>query len=457
VAGLGHVLGAAALLVLLQAVVPDRRAGALAALVYAVGSYATFTTLFAYQTLSVPVALLVVGQVLRLRGSPDRGGRMLLVALLSALIVVTHHVTSLVLLLAMTLIALAQAVHRPSRPAAAWTAAAAVVHGALVVGWTATVAQAVLPYLEVPLTALLDNVGGTETAAPQPPPGAGQPLVERGFTTAAILLPLAFLSLAALVARHTHRTLAVLAAVAVGLQVCVIGVRVVAADGDELANRAFTFTSFVTATAACAVMAAARDGRLTLPRPLRLRGLSVRGRPLRLGAAAMLTVLAVGGVTAGWPPRYQRLPTYHVAGFESAMDKHTIETAEWALAELGPGNRFGADLGNLSAISTLGDQIPVVGAYAVVFHDPGDRSAVQAAVRDNGLQFLLVDTRMTWQPPPPDRPSYWTDPWVGPYNSALPVEDLETLDQLMGTDRLFDDGVIRVYDLRNAPYVWTTD
>jgi hypothetical protein len=74
-AGLGHVLGPAALLVLLRTMVPDGRAGALAALFYSLGSYTTFTALFAYQTLAVPVALLVVGQVMQLGGSRDRAHR----------------------------------------------------------------------------------------------------------------------------------------------------------------------------------------------------------------------------------------------------------------------------------------------------------------------------------------------------------------------------------------------
>jgi hypothetical protein len=453
-AGIAHVLGTAAVLVLVRALVADPRAVAAAALIYSFGSYATFSTFFAYQTLAFPIAVLVVARVLRPGRSRALGRELGLTAVLSALVVVTHHVTAVVLLVALLSIVLVQALRRQSRGVAARTAAATAVHAALLTAWTATAARDVLPYLGAPLATLASDLGGQRSGAQAASPGIGQPLVERALTSGAVLLPLVALSLAAVVAwRRKHHRVAALAAVAVGIQLLLVAARLVSSDGAELANRGFAFTALVTAVAVATVIAAVRDGRLSPVghRPSRRPG---KVEPLQLVLAAGLVVVGVGGITAGWPPRYERLPTYQVAGFESAMDKHTVEAATWVGSALGPGNRFAADFGNLTAVGTIGNQNPLSGEYADIFTRPTDRNAVVRAVQDNQVSFLLVDSRVTQQLPPPDRDSwYLTDSAQARYTTPLDPAVLKSLDQVLQTDRIFDDGVISIYDLEDSSYV----
>jgi hypothetical protein len=455
-AGLAHVLGAAAVLLFLRRF-GKPRAAALAALVYAVGSYATFSTLFVYQTLALPVAVLVVAEVLAFDRARGRSGRAALVFLLSALVVVTHHLTSFVLLAALLVVGLVQVTSSTSRSAAKWTFAAAFVLAAVLATWTATVARAVIPYLVAPLEKLADSLRGARSGSYAAPPGAGQPLIERTFTLGAVLLLIVGLALAAWMAwRRRQRGIAAFTAAALGIQVMLVVIRLVASDGAELASRALAFTALVTAAAFASVVTAATDGWFAPPPRHRSPAASATADSrLRRAVAACLVVLAVGGTAGGWPPHYERLPTYQVGSFESAMDKHTIEASNWVGSALKPGNRFGADFGNLVALGTIGNQVPVVGSYAKVFTKPTDRSAVVRAVRKNGLMFLLVDNRITEQLPPPDRGTwFWdADPRAGTYTEPVAPGLLTSLDRLLATDRIFDDGLIRIYDLRESPYV----
>jgi hypothetical protein len=452
--GLSHVLLAAALLVLLRVLTDDARAGALAALVYLVGSYAVFSTMFAYQTLAIPVAILLVAQTLQLGRSRTRVRRLALVAVLGTLVVLTHHLTGFVLLAALLGLAMGQTLHRHSRPAVRWTAAATLVYAAILVGWTLTAARSVVGYLGPPLQELLGGASSPEPPGGGAPPGAGQPLIERAFTYGAILVPLTGLSLAVLLAwRRGQRGIAALAATAVAVQLAVIAMRFIASDGTELAGRAFAFTALLNSAAIGVAVAAVRDGRLTrrgrhraLPGPL----LWLR---VRLAAGLVLVVLAVGGTTAGWPPRYERLPTYQVAGYESAMDRHTVEAAQWADRALPPGTRIGSDFGNVAAFGTIGNQFPVRAAYPEVFTDPSSEVAARR-VQENELQLLVVDSRLTQQLPPPDRGTWFNgDPHAGTYTRPLLPSTLAAFDQIPGIERVFDDGTIRIYDVRRSAYV----
>ncbi len=452
--GVSHTLLAAALLVLLRVLTDDARAGALATLVYLVGSYSVFSTMFSYQTLALPVGILLIAQTLQLGRSRTWARRLALIAVLAALVVLTHHLTGFVLLVALLGLALGQTLYWRSWPAVRRTAAATLVYAAILAGWTLTAARSVVGYLGPPLQELLGGASSPEPPGGGAPPGAGQPLIERAFTYGAILVPLMGLSLAVLLAwSRGHRGIATLSATAVAVQLAVIAMRFVASDGTELAGRAFAFTALLNSAAISAVVAAVGDGRLIRRgRHSAVAGPLLRLR-VRLAAGLVLVVLAVGGTTAGWPPRYERLPTYQVAGYESAMDRHTVEAAQWADRALPPGTRIGSDFGNVAAFGTIGNQFPVRAAYPEVFTDPTSAAAARR-VRENELQLLVVDSRLTQQLPPPDRGTWFNgDPHAGTYTRPLAPSTLTAFDRIPGVRRIFDDGTIRIYDVRESAYV----
>ena len=448
-AGVAHMLLAAAVLVLLYALAPDPRVTGAAALFYCFGSYqAFFASMFIYQTLALPLAALLLGQIVHLRQRGRRGTRFVIIGALSAAVVVTHHVTAGVLALVLLGCTVAMALHRPSRPAAGRVLAASLLHIALLVAWTLLVASDTIDYLREPVRELFGSV--SLRGSGQASPGSSQPLAERAFTYGSVLIPLVVLVvLGWLCLRHKRRTAAVTAGVAVLVQLAVVGVRLAASNGTELAGRAYAFTSLYCAAAA-AVAGAAVLATRSATVSARLR----RGLPALANAAAVvgLAVLFVGGITSGWPPRYERLPgSYQVAGYESAMDSHTVRASQWVATHLSPGNRFGADFGNLSAVGTIGDQFPVIGDYGALFTRRQFDTRDAATVQQYDLQFLVVDSRLTTQSPPPDTQIYFSDSATastGPLSTAA----LDKFRSIAGVDCIYDDRVIQIYDLRGSRY-----
>ena len=74
----------------------------------------------------------------------------------------------------------------------------------------------------------------------------------------------------------------------------------------------------------------------------------------------VVLLLMFDGLANGWPPYWERLPGPHqVAGAERSVGPEEIAAARWALAALGPGNRFAADIGSYPVLGSYGDQNPL--------------------------------------------------------------------------------------------------
>ncbi|MGH3529002.1 MAG: hypothetical protein ACRDQ6_17060, partial [Pseudonocardiaceae bacterium] len=388
VAGLAHTLLAAGALVLFRLLIKRDYLATLGALVYCFGSYQAFyNSMFIYQALALPFAVLLIVQVVAILQGEGRLGRLITAVILSACLAITHHVTGLFASIVLVAITIGAACHPAYRSSAKWVAAAALASVVFLVAWVGLVARETLSYLSEPFQKFVSsfNGAGSNLAAPV----TGQPLIERVFTYSSIAVPLAMLTLLTVVSwRQRQIGVTALAGSALALQLAVVGVRFVASNGQELAGRAQNFIALYTAIglAMCLGLVASR-----LP----------RNAPAVI--MAILSVLFVGGITSGWPPGYERLPgSYRVGAFESAVDSHAVATGEWVRSNLSPANRFATDFGNLAVVGTIGNQFPLNSAYSDLFYrnsfDPRDAAVVQ---RDD-IQFLLVDMRLNRQYPPPD-------------------------------------------------------
>src|SRR5215469_16704408 len=83
-----------------------------------------------------------------------------------------------------------------------------------------------------------------------------------------------------------------------------------------------------------------------------------RRAPVLVAAAvAAALVLVLNGLVNGWPPYWERLPgPYQVAGAERSVGPEQVASADWAMAALGPGNRFATDEGDVPVLGGYGDQ-----------------------------------------------------------------------------------------------------
>ena len=123
-------------------------------------------------------------------------------------------------------------------------------------------------------------------------------------------------------------------------------------DGSELAGRASTFV-FVPA-GFIAALAVIRLTDNSLRWPIIRADVRMRAPVVVAVAVVAALVLIFNGLVNGWPPYWERLPgPYQVAGVERSVGPEQIASADWALAALGPGNRFATDEGDFPVLGQL--------------------------------------------------------------------------------------------------------
>jgi hypothetical protein len=350
--------------------------------------------------------------------------------------VVTHHVTSYCLVAALILITLVTLLATGRRPAA-WPAVFALVSAAAAAAWLVLVAPGTVGYLRPTADGLLRGVGDLFSTA-----RSVGPSVKAGPFDDHVLSILATLALGVLLPAgwwqvwRRHRRQPWVVAMAIGSVgwYGLVAVRLVVADGSELAGRASTF-AFIPAAFIAALAVA------------HLRGGSPRwwARAIAGAVSAAVLLLMFDALANGWPPYWERLPgPYQVAGFERSVDPENVAAARWSLAALGPGQRFAADFGNYNILGSYGNQDPVrevAFLYTSPWFGPADAAQVQA----ESIRFLLVDHRLS-QALPVTR-QYFPDDSGAVDTSPIPAADLGKYDHIPGVNRLYDSGDIVIYDL----------
>ncbi len=456
IAGAGHLLFVYVLYALFRHISNSHRVGGVAVLCYAGNPhFASFDSMFIYQTLALPflgLTLLSAWHLGSRQATGRRAGWLALAVLLSVATVVTHHVTSYILVAALVIISLAGLV-TGNRPTAAWTGFLALLATVEVAVWMRFAAPSTWSYLEPFVREIIHGLGapvaGGKTSAPST---SGGPLADRALSAAAVLTISALLPVGwwRIQRQYRHESWPVAMAVASIGWYAVVAVRLTVADGSELAGRAATFIYVPVAyTVALALGYLVRSVR---PNPAD----AVRQWRKGVMAGALLVVapmLMFDGLANGWPPYWERLPGPHqVAGSERSVGPEEIAAARWALALLGPGNRFAADYGNTPPLGTYGDQNPLLND-SFLYTSPVYSLSDAAQVHAQAIRYVLVDQRLS-QSLPASGQYFPMDPNVGRYTHPLPLADLTKFDHVPGVARIYDSGNIVIYDLDgvgNAP------
>jgi hypothetical protein len=233
-------------------------------------------------------------------------------------------------------------------------------------------------------------------------------------------------------------------------------VRFVGNEGPELAGRASTFAYVPMAMVAAGVLHRWRPQLRAPRRPAALARLLRPVLPRRTIAlpqavlgSAIAVLLMVGARVGGWPPYWEQLPgPYLVSGFERSVDGEGVDAAFWTHDWLGPGNRVAADLTGVALVSTYGAQDPVAEA-SQLYYDPGWGLDDELLLSSLGVDYLWVDDR-TSQQLPVSGAYFLVDPQSGRHTRPIPAGNLSKFDTVAGANRVFDNGHIRIYDMRAA-------
>jgi hypothetical protein len=493
VAGAAHLLFVCVLFVLFRYVSGSHRIAGVALLLYASESlFGSFDSMFVYQTLALPFLGLTLLATYRLAaprapafalppraavpagpppetgGPPGRtagpeaarragggGAGWFAVAALSAFAtVVTHHVTSYLLVATLEVITLGALLARDRR-LAAWASVLALVSAAAFGAWLVFAAPSTVSYLQPVAQQAVQGIRALLTGGPHgtPPPvsAANGPLENQALSAASVLIMSVLVPVGwwQVWRRHRRQPWAVALAIGAVSWYAVVAVRLFVADGSELAGRASTFVFVPAGFVAALAVIRLTDNSLRWPV---IRADPRRRAPVVIAAAVVTAVvLVLNGLVNGWPPYWERLPgPYQVAGAERSVGPEQVASAQWALAALGPGNRFATDEGDLPVLGSYGDQ-DTVGDDGFLYTTPGYTPAAARQVQAQSIGFVLVDLRLSEMLPASGQ-YFPVDQNAGRYTRPLPRADLAKFNRVPGAARIYDSGNIIIYDLRGSAY-----
>jgi hypothetical protein len=435
--------------------------------------YKSILAMFVYSTVALPFMVLALYAAVRLTDTstaPQQTKRQqtlwwVLGMAAIAVTVVSHHVTSYVMLLALLIALALSLLRRDWRVKAPILAVYTTIAVATAELWSVLVAPSVGIYLGQSPSNLFSGLGGLLSTHHNAPTNGGtlqNPLPDRvlsyaGMLAIVILLPIGWRRL-----WRVGRTRLWMMAAAVGSVSFfpIMLLRVVSDNGAEYAGTALAYASmpigFVLAYGIAEIIELGTPRlanlRLSRPRLGRLRPAGPRrGAAAVAGATAVATLVMLASITSGWPPYWERLPgKTRVSGFESSVTAEGIASARWAHRLLGPGNRFAADEDNYTLLGTYGDEGAVRGTGGL-YYSRHFRPADRKLVAETDVRYLLTDRRLTRQLPASG--SYFPDdPRAGQHTRPLPKADLTKFNHVAGIRRIYDSGNIVIYDLRGSRY-----
>lgn len=462
VAGVAHVILLVGIYVIFRNVAGTPRIAGIAILLYSTSpGLGYFDSIFSYQSLAMAllaVALLAVLRLTTARSRTNRHSWALVAVIVSAATVMTHHVTSYMLIGLLLTPAVVGALMRNRRVAVGAGVLAAVTI-AMVVAWISLAARQTVGYLEPPLTGLVNGfakivaggaTGGSAASTPNKVPAS--PHLYIILEGASVLLVSALVAVGLLLLRRNIRGHAWRAAFFLGSLgwFAILGVRVAVPDGSELSGRAAAFVLIPASFAAAIALYRLLDLSPRHEGGILASGFSGAAIP---GASLIgVVILAIGGIISSWPPFWEWLPGPHqVAGVERSVGPQEIAAAEWMQDYLGPGNRVASDMGFAPVLSTYGDQIPILDD-GFLYMSSKYTPAIQNEVDVQDVHYVMTDMRLTTALPAGG--TYWPiDHAVSAYTHPLPSIYLTKFEQIPGVSRIFDDGEISIYDLQGG-HLW---
>ena len=455
VVGIAHLLFVLLLYLLFQLISHSHRIAGVAVLFYASNPlFQSFDSMFVYQTLALAflgLAVLATKHLASQKTTSDRGGWLTIAVLTAFATVVTHNVTSYVLVAALEVITLGSLLAR-SRLSAAWASLLALVASAAFTAWIVFAAPATLSYVQPAVASALQGFrdilagghssGGTSAAAG---PLGNQALSAAAVLGISMLLPVGWWQ----VWRRYRRQPWVMA-MAIGSVswYVVVAIRLFVADGSELAGRAATFVYIPAGFIAALAVIRLTDNSLRWPV---IRADVRRRAPVVVAVAVVGAVMFMfDGLANGWPPYWERLPGPHqVAGDERSVGPLEIASAQWAEAQLGPGNTFATDEGDFAVLGSYGDQNPI-GNVAYLYTSPAFTGSDVQQAANQAIRYIYVDRRLSEALPASG--SYFPGNDPGPYTHPLPLADLTKFNHVPGVARIYDSGNIVIYHLGYVDY-----
>jgi hypothetical protein len=421
-----------------------RTAGIAALLYMANPNYLFFTLGFDYESLAISLVAVVLF-ILALRcfaPALRHRGLTLLACLGIGAVVVTHHVTSYVLvafLLLWTVISFLQSRFYKDQVG---PGGAALIGLVLIVVWTKYTGDIAIGYLSPHAKDMVSEIGRIlthQTAARKlfvSSTGYQGPLWDRVIapaSTALIVLGLPFGLLQ--IWRHHRANAAALALTGGAFAYPISQALHLTESGAETSVRANGFLFF-----GVAFVLAIGATEFWLSRVPSYRRSAI--------IMSVVSVIIIGQLSLT-NPAWDRLPgPYLVSADDRSIEPEGITAAQWAHSYLGPGHMIGTDRVNTQLMMTYGGQLvdtPVAGEPAPVgpvISSLQFDSTDEAILRLDQIQYLVVDRRLSTGLP---WVAYFDDEQR--YTQPIDPAALAKFDGIKNVSRVFDGGNIIIYDV----------
>jgi hypothetical protein len=403
-----------------------------------------FNAQYAYETLAI---VLLVGVIYwtqlaldRRRENRSSRGSVALVLMLLAMLTVTHHLTSWIMV-GILLIWACLLWAGADRPAARVVGLFTLVGALMVVGWTLPFTALIANYVG-PLFGLagsqLAKILGRQSGSRKlfVSNGVVTPRWEQVVILFSILAWLGAL-VPALLAAARRRTLGGSNArwfpIVIASTYPLLLVARLSPVASDISDRSSTFVFF-----AIAVVVAAWA-----------TGIHVAGRRMVAGGVA-LAILLVGGMMLGSGPDFQRVPGGFLPSAQNrSNDPATLAAAEWVEHNMPRGARFAADFTDGALFPTVADvqSVTAGGGIANVTPlffgntvTPFDRQLIRSA----GIDFIVIDTRIAGKEPLTD---WYFEPGTKYDNKIPSAVALDKFATAKGFKKVVS-GPVEIYDTR---------
>jgi len=464
IVGIAHLLTAVGLFLLVMEIYNRPRIAALSVLIYATEPhYLFFDSYFTYETMAMPFLIACLVAYVKMMNAQTGRTRAMwlgLAVFCGAVTAVSHHITSYVLLAFLVVLTIGEGARRNwPRRGLWWSSALAVAVLGIIAAWDLGFAHGVLKYLEPAAHAV---TGTSSTATKQL--GGGNLQNRTGITVSAperdVLAEYA--STAVLVGlmslgiwfgwrnrRIRTNRLRIVFLLLSGSVFGVILLRLTATDGSELAGRSYSF-AMIPGSVACAFALQWLFVRRAVGATARSYFLR---RIVRPGCGvALVLILAIGGITGGWPEYYARLPgPFLASAWERSIDSRNLLAAEWAAENIPKGSGIASNWVTGNLMGSLG-HLSNAQETALLFLTTEFTPELRTVVAQRQVGYIAVDNRDLYMTPQ-NGVFFANDPFAGRYKGGLRLQQLlNKYNVAPGISKIYSDGTVSIYDLHGSEY-----
>jgi hypothetical protein len=457
-----------------------RLAGIAMVIYFSNPNFVFFDAQYAYETLAIPMLALVLFLLQHRKVSKgwNRAAFGLAAVITIGALVATHHVSSYILIVFLALWTVCGIAVRLwyRRPMTNHMGSITLVTLVLVMSWLLSVATLTLKYLAPVITKAIDEFirlasGQSESRQLfQATDGKADPLWEQllGFGSVGLVLMGLPFGLILLWQRRLLSETALTLAMGAMAYPITLGMRFTEA-GAETSNRAseFLFVSLAFIIAfGITNFQLSRFQFLYLWLPM-FKGLGaklsklkimqnkkLRGIIFLVGITTAMLAAFLGGIIVGWSPRARLPGPYLITADQRSIEYHGIEAAFWARNYLGSENRILTDRINGMLMGSYGRQRPQWGLsgdthISQLFNSKEIGPDEIDIIINDAARYLVVDKRISGGVP---LVGYYFDkdePMAHRYKTPITLEALTKFDKMPSVSRIFDDGNIAIYDVKN--------